>query len=146
MYEQPFKEIMIHHNGNKCVREDKSQHAKKTKRHNNRTQDTQKAQLTEPKSPHKYLRVFPPLVVDLVLPRSSLSGTAVQHLGFIKHLMVKAQDALVLGKRSRRLSWSHWPELLKRRVATALLGSSPWWMLESEGSSGETKAQKNMKP
>lgn len=142
MYETLIKEIMIHYNSDRCVHTDKTnlQNDKHTKTHTLKTQKTEKTQLTEQKSRWKYSRVLPSLVMDLVLPGSSISGPGIEDLGFIEHLMMEAEDTLVLGERSRCLCWSHWPQRpVIRIVFCGLLDPSPWAMLEREESRGEMK-------
>ena len=51
----------------------------------------------------KYSRILPSLVVDLEFPLIIDAESRVQHFGFIEHLMVKAQDSLILLKRRVRL-------------------------------------------
>lgn len=77
--------------------------------------------------------------MDLVLPGSTISGPRIEDLGFVEHLMMEAQDTLVLGERSRCLCGSHWPQLPVRMVLSGLLDPSPLAMLECEESRGEMK-------
>jgi hypothetical protein len=47
----------------------------------------------------KYSRVLPSLVVDLKLPLI-VGKSRVEHLSLIEHLMVEAEDSLILCERS----------------------------------------------